>query len=249
MVWNVMVDLRGRLLFAVAVGIFVGCSCSYPKLERGYRWYKRGATVHAVTLFDEYIREVDNAPREKRMLAVAYFYRGLCNSDLNKNEMARRDYKSALDLHPRYLYAAFNLGVEYMKIGDFKNAEGMMAYAWDIIKDVDMRTSDDETMISKSHLKKDKAFLFLYYGMLLLRANDDETFMSIRSAMDVDVIKAGNKDVLELYAKGSEWFNKNKQKLVFEDWYDRTFRQGLRKFTGHRGNLFLRQDSPRDEHD
>ena len=96
------------------------------------------------------------------MLALAYFYRGLCNSDLNKNEMARRDYKSALDLHPRYLYAAFNLGVEYMKIGDFKNAESMMAYAWDIIKDVDMRMSDDETMISKSHLKKDKAFLFLY---------------------------------------------------------------------------------------
>ena len=49
-----------------------------------------------------------------------------------------------------------------MKIGDFKNAESMMAYAWDIIKDVDMRMSDDETMISKSHLKKDKAFLFLY---------------------------------------------------------------------------------------
>ena len=229
MVWNVMGDLRGRLLFAAAVGIFVGCSCSDPKLERGYRWYKRGATVHAITLFDEYIREADNAPREKRMLALAYFYRGLCNSDLNKNEMARRDYKSALDLHPRYLYAAFNLGVEYMTIGDFKNAEVMMALAWDIMQDKGM--SEKETMISKSHLKKDKAFLFLYYGMLLLRANDDETFMSIRSAMDVDVIKAGNKDVLELYAKGSEWFNQNKQKLVFEDWYDRTFRQGLRKYS------------------
>ena len=109
--------------------------------------------------------------------------------------------------------------------------------------------SEKETMISKSHLKKDKAFLFLYYGMLLLRANDDETFMRIRSAMDVDAIKAGNKDVLELYAQGSEWFNKNKQKLVFEDWYDRTFRQGLRKYSSRRENLFLRQDSPRDEHD
>ena len=233
--------------FAAAMGVSIGCGCANTKLERGYRWYKRGATAHAVTLFDEYIREADNAPREKRKLALAYFYRGLCKSDLNKNEMACRDYKSALDLHPRYLYAAFNLGVEYMKIGDFKNAKSMMAYAWDIIKDVDMRMSDDETMISKSHLKKDKAFLFLYYGMLLLHANDDETFMRIRSAMDVDVIKAGNKDVLELYAKGSEWFNQNKQKLVFEDWYDRTFRQGLRKYSGHRGNLFLRQDSPRDE--
>ena len=54
---NVMGDLPGRLLFVAAVGIFVGCSCSDTKLERGYRWYKRGATVHAITLFDEYIRE------------------------------------------------------------------------------------------------------------------------------------------------------------------------------------------------
>lgn len=65
-----------------------------------------------------------------------------------------------------------------MKTGDFKNAESMMATAWDIANGVNMGMPEDEKSVAKSHFRKDNAFLFLYYGMLLLRKNDNKTFMN-----------------------------------------------------------------------
>ncbi len=206
----------------------VVCGCSNTKLERGYRWYKRGATAHATALFNEYIREIDNKlPIDKERLALAYFYRGLCNGDLNRDEMARRDYAIALELYPRFLYAAFNLGVEYMKIGDLKSAESMMSKSWDILKGVHLGMPEDVKLINKASLKKDKTYLFLYYGMLLLHKNDSKTFMSIHSAIKADGLESGNKDAYELYDKGPGWFYSNKQKMIFESWYFKTFGQKL----------------------
>ena len=213
-----------KIVCFLPIIVLMVCGCANTKLERGYRWYKRGATAHAIVLFNEYIHDVDHSPKEKEKLAVAYFYRGLCNGDLKKGELARRDYKIALEIYPRFLYAAFNLGVEYMKTGDFKNAESMMATAWDIANGVNMGMPEDEKLVAKSHFRKDNAFLFLYYGMLLLRKNDIKTFMKIRSTINIDTLKAGGKEAHELYSKGPEWFNGNKQKIIFDDWYFRTFR-------------------------
>ncbi len=213
-----------RIRYLLLIVVLIGGGCTNTKLERGYRWYKRGATVHAIALFNEYIHEIEGSSKEKDKLALAYFYRGLCNGDLNRNEMAQRDYKVALELYPRFLYAAFNLGVEYMKTGDFENAESMMTVAWDIAKGVRMGMPEEEKLISKSHFKIDNAFLFLYYGMLLLRKNDYETFMKIRSTLNDDTLRYGNKDVQDLYTNGADWFNKKNSRIIFADWYSRTFR-------------------------
>ena len=213
-----------KMMYFLPIIAIVAFGCTNTKLERGYRWYKRGAPAHAIVLFNEYIHEVDNKlPKDRERLALTYFYRGLCNGDLNRDEMARRDYAIALELYPRFLYAAFNLGVEYMKIGDLQSAESMMSKSWDILKGVHLGMPEDVKLINKASLKKDKAYLFLYYGMLLLLKNDNKTFMSIHSAIDADGLGSGNKDAYELYDKGPGWFYGNKQKMIFEGWYFRTF--------------------------
>jgi Flp pilus assembly protein TadD len=84
-------------------------------LDKGYKLYEEGEFKKALNVFENYLKENPKS-------SEAYYLKGVCHSNLNKNKEAINDYSKALELDPTYAEAWYERGYSYFILGDMKNA-------------------------------------------------------------------------------------------------------------------------------
>ena len=88
-------------------------------VEAGYRAYREGDYAKAIELFTQVIRNKDTTARQR---ATAFLLRGEAHLDLDKLDLAEKDFRWALKIRNKYHQAYYHLGLVYERRGQLTEA-------------------------------------------------------------------------------------------------------------------------------
>lgn len=144
------------------------CGCESSSLQRGYRWYRRGAYEQSVKTFTYYLEHTSDCAENVEERAAGFFYRGLAKAEMGMGRDAYADYAEALRRAPDLFYASFNMGVWHVCQRQYDLACSMLCKSWDSVLKAGRGELDRSALWSRSAFPKDREICFYYYGMTLV---------------------------------------------------------------------------------
>lgn len=170
---------RESIVLIVFLTTLALCGCKSLIAKRGFRYYQRGWYGRSIDTFTYYLTHTDESEENRAMRAGSFFYRGLCKTELGWSEGAIEDYKEAYLREPDFFFASFNLGVEYVRKGEYKVALPYLRAAWKSVLKAEQGELEDSLLWNRRTYSTDKEYAFYYYGMVLVVCGERNEFNAL----------------------------------------------------------------------